>query len=221
MITVHHLEDSRSQRVLWLLEELGQAYEIIRYERDKITSLAPRALYDIHPLGKAPIITDGELTIAETGAIFEYLLDTYDTEGVFHPLSPGPELRAHRYWLHYAEGSAMTNLLLKLVFSRLPERAPFLLRPIVSKVSQSVQGNFIDPRISEHVAWWAKALETTGYFVGNSLTASDMIMSFPIEAAASRFDISAYPVLQTFLTAIHQRPAYTRALARGGAYAYA
>lgn len=221
MITVHHLEDSRSQRILWLLEELELDYEIVRYERDKTTSLAPKALYDIHPLGKSPVITDGDLTVAETGAIIEYILDAYDQEGRLHPLEPGAELRAHRYWLHYAEGSAMTNLLLKLVFSRLPERAPRLVRPLVKRVAESAQDSFIDPRIEEHVVWWVDNLQTTSFFVGDRLTASDIIMSFPLEAAATRFDMRPYPVIQRFLNTIHDRPAYVRALERGGDYAYA
>ena len=131
MIIVHHLEDSRSQRVLWLLEELGVPYEVKRYNRDPVTSLAPPELYAVHPLGKSPVISDGDISVAETGAIFEYLIDTYDQNERLKPAKGTQEGRDYTYWLHYAEGSAMTNLLLKLVFSRLPDRAPALMRPIV------------------------------------------------------------------------------------------
>ena len=147
MIIVHHLEDSRSQRVLWLLEELGTPYEVKRYDRDKQTGLAPPELYEVHPLGKSPVISDGDVIVAETGAIFEYLIDTYDTDGRLRPDKASSAGRDYTYWLHYAEGSAMTNLLLKLVFTRLPERSPMLMRPVVKRVSASVEGSLIDPRI--------------------------------------------------------------------------
>ena len=221
MIIVHHLEDSRSQRVLWLLEELGIAYEVKRYNRDPQTSLAPPELYKIHPLGKSPVITDGDISVAETGAIFEYLLDTHDTNGRLKPQTGTPEGRDYTYWLHYAEGSAMTNLLLKLVFTRLPERAPLLMRPIVKRVSASAETGFIDPRIAEHTKWWNTALAKTGYFVGEALSAADIMMSFPLEAGATRADLSELPHISAFLEKIHARPAYQAALERGGPYAYA
>lgn len=221
MIVVHHLEDSRSQRVLWLLEELGIAYEVKRYNRDPVTSLAPPELYAVHPLGKSPVISDGDITVAETGAIFEYLLDTYDKDGRLKPARGSQAGRDYTYWLHYAEGSAMTNLLLKLVFSRLPERAPLLMRPIVRRVSASAEESFIDPRVAEHANWWNTALERSGYFAGDDLTAADIMMSFPLEAAATRADLSALPNIPAFLKRIHARPAYQTALEKGGPYAYA
>ncbi|MEO0607558.1 MAG: glutathione S-transferase [Pseudomonadota bacterium] len=221
MVIVHHLEDSRSQRVLWLLEELGTPYEVKRYNRDPVTSLAPPELYDVHPLGKSPVISDGEITVAETGAIFEYLVDIYGQSSGLKP-TPGTQAgRDYTYWLHYAEGSAMTNLLLKLVFSRLPERAPMLMRPIVRRVSATAEEGFIDPRVAEHVIWWNTALAQTGYFVGEALTAADIMMSFPLEAAATRADLSAAPNITAFLEDIHARPAYQTALEKGGPYAYA
>ncbi len=221
MIIVHHLEDSRSQRVLWLLEELGIPYEVKRYNRDPETSLAPPVLYKVHPLGKSPVISDDDITVAETGAIFEYLVDTYGKDGRLKPAGGTQAGRDYTYWLHYAEGSAMTNLLLKLVFSRLPERAPMLMRPIVKRVSASVEEGFIDPRIAEHATWWNKSLEGTGYFVGDDLTAADIMMSFPLEAAATRADLSKLPNISAFLERIHTRPAYAAALEKGGPYAYA
>ena len=221
MIIVHHLEDSRSQRVLWLLEELGTPYEVKRYDRDKKTGLAPPELYEVHPLGKSPVISDGDIVVAETGAIFEYLIDTYDTEGRLRPDKTSAAGRDYTYWLHYAEGSAMTNLLLKLVFTRLPERSPLLMRPVVKRVSASVEGSLIDPRIAEHANWWNTALGKTGYFAGDQLSGADIMMSFPLEAAATRADLSALPNIKTFLETIHARPAYQTALEKGGPYAYA
>ena len=221
MTIVHHLEDSRSQRVLWLLEELGVPYEVKRYNRDPVTSLAPPELHAVHPLGKSPVISDGDVSVAETGAIFEYLVETHDKDGRLKPASGTQAARDYTYWLHYAEGSAMTNLLLKLVFSRLPERAPMLMRPIVKRVSASAEEGFIDPRIAEHTKWWNKSLADTGYFVGDSLSAADIMMSFPLEAAATRADLSEFPHITAFLERIHARPAYQAALEKGGPYAYA
>ncbi len=221
MIIVHHLEDSRSQRVLWLLEELSLKYEVKRYDRDPVTGLGPQALYDVHPLGKSPVITDGDINVAETGAIFEYLVDTYGAKSGLKP-TPGTQAgRDYTYWLHYAEGSAMTNLLLKLVFSRLPERAPMLARPLVKGISNTAEKSFIDPRIAEHAAWWNKSLEATGHFVGDTLTAADIMMSFPLEAAATRADMARFGSIKDFVARMHARPAYQAALKRGGPYAYA
>lgn len=221
MLIVHHLENSRSQRVLWLLEELGAPYEVKRYERDPVTGLGPQALYDIHPLGKSPMIEDNGEVIAETGAIFEYILDTYDTRGGWRPVRGTPEARNLSYWLHYAEGSAMLPLLLKLIFSRLPERSPALMRPIVRRVSAKTEDSFIDPRIGEHVSYWEAHLTKSQWFSGAEFGAADIMMSFPLEAAGSRFPTDAFPKIAAFLEAIHARPAYQRALEAGGPYAYA
>lgn len=220
MIIVHHLEDSRSQRVLWLLEELGTPYEVKRYDRDPETGLGPKALYDIHPLGKSPVITDGNITVAETGAIFEYLVDSYGRTSGLKPAQGTQAARDYTYWLHYAEGSAMTNLLLKLVFSKLPERAPMLARPLVKGISGTAQKSFIDPRIQEHAAWWNKSLGETGHFAGDTFTAADIMMSFPLEAGAVRGDFGDLPHVKAFLEKMQARPAYKSALERGGPYAY-
>lgn len=221
MITIHHLEDSRSQRVLWLLEELDAAYEVKRYDRDPQTGLGPKALYDIHALGKSPVIQHDDATVAETGAIFEYVLDTQDEIGKLHAPRGTEHARDLTYWLHYAEGSAMTNLLLKLVFSRLPDNAPMLAKPLVKGISSKAQSSFINPRIAEHVAYWEGALAKTGWFVGDAFSAADIMMSFPLEAAASRADMKDCPNIKAFLKRIHDRPAYKAALDRGGPYAYA
>lgn len=220
MIIVHHLENSRSQRVLWLLEELGLPYEVKRYERDPKTMLAPPELYDIHPLGKSPVIGEDGITIAETGAILEYIRDTHGAGDL--AVEPGSaQARAVSYWLHYAEGSAMNPLLMKLVFTQLPNRAPVLMKPLVKSVASKALTGFVDPRVAEHVGYWEGALAETGWFAGNKMTLADIMMSFPLEAAAARGGAGKLPNIADFLERIHARPAYQRALERGGPYAYA
>ena len=220
MIIVHHLNDSRSQRVLWLLEELGLAYEVKRYQRDAKTSLAPAALKAIHPLGKSPVIEDGDVRVAETGAIIEYLLEAHGA-GRLKPAAGTDAARRYTYWLHYAEGSAMTPLLLKLVFSQLPKRSPLLIRGIVGAVAGKVQQTFIDPQITSHVDYWEAELGRSAWFAGDAFSAADIMMSFPLEAAGSRVPFGPdRPRIAAFLTTIHARPAWQRALERGGPYSY-
>tara|TARA_B100000949_G_scaffold6583_1_gene5381 strand:- start:631 stop:1293 length:663 start_codon:yes stop_codon:yes gene_type:complete len=220
MIKIHHLEDSRSQRILWLLEELGLDYEVIRYERDPETRLAPDALRAVHPLGKSPILEEDDIIVAETGAIIEYVIETHGG-GRLKPAKGTPEARAWTYWMHYAEGSAMPPLLMKLVFQMLPQNANALVRPMVKAIASRTQDSFIDPRVKEHVEFWDSSLAPTGWFAGDAFTAADIIMSFPLEAAADRSIAGQYPNISGFLTRIHERPAYQRALERGGPYAYA
>ena len=220
MIVVHHLNNSRSQRVLWLLEELGVPYEVRRYERDAKTMLAPPELRAIHPLGKSPVITDGDKTIAETGAIIEYVIETYG-QGRLIPAAGTPERLAWTYWLHYAEGSAMTPLLLKLVFTALPARAPGLLKGLVKSIAAKAQSGFVDPQLKMHVDYWDAELSKTAWFAGPHFTAADIMMSFPLEAGAARAGAGSRPKVKAFLDRIHARPAYRHALARGGPYDYA
>jgi glutathione S-transferase len=215
MITVHHLNNSRSQRILWLLEELGLDYDIKYYQRDPETMLAPESLRKIHPLGKSPVITDDTLTLAESGAIIEYLVDRYG-EGRLAPPFEVPERLRYRYWLHYAEGSLMPPLLIKLVFDKMAERSPFLLRPIVRAISQPVRSSFIDPQITTHLDYLESELAHYPWFVGNEFTAADIQMSFPLENAAERTGLDASrPKLMDWLDQIHARPAYQRAVKRG------
>jgi glutathione S-transferase len=220
MITVHHLNNSRSQRVLWLLEELGLSYEVKRYQRDPKTMLAPPELRAVHPLGKSPVITDGAVTLAESGAIVEYLVDRYG-EGRFVPPAGSPERVRYSYWLHYAEGSAMPPLLLKLIFTQIP-RAPMpaLMRPLVRRIAAGVQKSFVDPQLKLHLDYLEEELGKAPWFVGPDFTAADIQMSFPVEAAASRAGVTAAsrPNLWSFLERIHARPAYQRALTKGGPY---
>lgn len=217
MISVHHLNNSRSQRVLWLLEELGCEYQVVRYQRDPHTLLAPPELTRIHPLGKSPVITDGAHTLAESGAIIEYLIDRYGN-GRLRPPPASAERVRYTYWLHYAEGSAMPPLLLKLVFLRLPRPVPVLIRPIVSAVARRAQRSFIDPQLKTHIDYWEGELGKSTWFAGGELTAADVQMSFPLEAAAARAGIALGPRVMQFLERIHARPAYQRALERGGAF---
>src|ERR1700686_4441570 len=219
MITVHHLNNSRSQRVLWLLEELGVAYEVKRYERDAKTMLAPPALLEVHPLGKSPVIVDGTVTVAESGAVIEYLVDRYGGGRLAPPIGT-PERLRYTYWLHYAEGSAMPPLLMKLVFDRI-EKAPmpFFAGPIARAIASRAKNSFISPQIAQHLSYLETELGKHRWFAGNEFTASDIQMSFPLEAAAARAGLDASrPRLMSFLERIHARPAYQRALQRGGDY---
>ncbi|MBL0141129.1 MAG: glutathione S-transferase [Betaproteobacteria bacterium] len=222
MITVHHLNNSRSQRVLWLLEELGLDYEIVRYERDPKTMLAPESLRQVHPLGKSPVITDGALTIAESGAIVEYLVDRYGG-GKLAPAQGSPERLRYTYWLHYAEGSAMPPLLMKLVFDRIESGPmPFLVRPVARAIAGRVKSTFVMPQITRHLDYLEAELARNKWFAGGKFSAADIQMSFPLEAAAARAGLDSHrPNLMAFLERVHGRPAYRRALERGGEYALA
>ncbi|MFM0179545.1 glutathione S-transferase family protein [Paraburkholderia aspalathi] len=219
MLTVHHLNNSRSQRVLWLLEELGVPYEIKRYERDPNTMLAPPELRAVHPLGKSPVITDDGQTLAESGAIIEYLIDKYG-QGRFAPAVGTPERLRYTYWMHYAEGSAMPPLLLKLIALRIASAPmPFFAKPIARKIAWTLQSSFIDPQLKLHLGFINKELSATGWFVGSDFTAADVQMSFPLEAATARGGMEGQiPAVVDFLKRIHARPAYQRALERGGKY---
>ena len=220
MIRIHHLEHSRSQRILWLMEELGLDYEVVHYKRDPQTMLAPDELRAIHPLGKSPILEDGEIIVAETGAIIDYVIETHGG-GRLKPQGGTPEARAWTYWMHYAEGSAMPPLLMKLVFQRLPENANALLRPLVKAVAGRAEQGFVDPRLKEQIEFWESSLAPTGWFAGKAFSAADIVMSFPLEAAVSRAGAGDYANISGFLTRIHARPAYQTALKKGGPYAYA
>jgi glutathione S-transferase len=217
MLTVHHLNNSRSQRVLWLLEELGTPYEIIRYNRQR-NMLAPPELRAIHPLGKSPVITDNGNTIAESGAIVEYLVKTYGN-GRLIPADNTPERLRFAYWLHYAEGSAMPPLLLKLIFMMLPKRAPLLMRPVVNAIAAKALNTLVDPQLKQHMAFWEGELAKSEWFAGNEFTAADIQMSFPLEAASARAGLEqGHPKAMAWLAKIHARSAYQRALEKGGPY---
>lgn len=219
MLIVHHLENSRSQRVLWLLEELGLEYEVKRYQRDPETMLAPPELKKVHPLGKSPVIEDEGNIVAESGAIIEYLLDRYG-QGRLRPQAGTPERLRFTYWLHYAEGSAMPPLLLSLVFLKMPKAPmPFFLRPVVKGVADKVMKGFVNPQLRLHLDYMEAELGKSTWFAGDEFTAVDIQMSFPVEAAATRSDLVAQrPNLKAYLERIHARPAYQRALEKGGPF---
>ncbi|MEH2511410.1 glutathione S-transferase [Nitrobacteraceae bacterium AZCC 1564] len=217
MLTVHHLNNSRSQRVLWLLEELGVPYDIVRYQRTP-SMLAPKELQAVHPLGKSPVITDNGNTIAESGSIIEYLVGTYG-EGRLAPAPKTPERLRYIYWLHYAEGSAMPLLVQKLLFSLAPKRAPLLMRPLLTPVFNRLLATLVTPQLKQHMAFWEGELSKSEWFAGDQFSAADIQMSFPLEAAAARAGLDTnYPRAMAWLERIHARPAYQRALEKGGSY---
>jgi len=219
MIVVHHLNNSRSQRILWLLEELGLPYEVKRYERDAKTMLAPPALRAVHPLGKSPVISDGDLVIAESGAIVEYLAGKYGDGRLLAP--PGsPERLRCTYWLHFAEGSAMPPLLLKLIFDRIESGPmPFFVRPIARTIAQRAKQMMVLPNLQRQLDYMEGELGKHEWFAGSAFSAADIQMSFPLEAASVRGGLDAgRPKLWGFLQRIHARPAYQRALEKGGKY---
>ena len=222
MLVVHHLKNSRSQRVLWLLEELGLPYEIVHYKRDATTMMAPPELLAVHPLGKSPVITDGDTTVAETGAIVEYILAQYG-DGRLLPALGTPEALRYRYWLHFAEGSAMPPLLLTLIFDRIANAPmPFFIKPVARGISNKVMNLMVRPNLKRQLDYMESELGRSAWFAGDALTGADIMMSFPLEAAAQRAGLDASrPKLMAFLKRIHARPAYKLALKRGGPYAFA
>ncbi|MDX1376471.1 MAG: glutathione S-transferase [Burkholderiales bacterium] len=219
MITVHHLNNSRSQRVLWMLEELGLEYQVKRYQRDPKTLLAPPELREVHPLGKSPVITDGGLTLAESGAILEYLAERYG-EGRLLPAAGTPERLRYVYWMHYAEGSAMPPLLLDLVFTRIGKApTPLVVRPVARAIARRVKDAYIAPQIERQLDYMEAELRKHLWFAGEGFTAADIQMSFPVKAAAARGALEeGRPKLIDFLERIHARAAYRRAVERGGPY---
>ncbi len=223
MITVHHLETSRSQRILWLLEELGLPYELKVYQRDPRTRLAPPELKKIHPLGKSPVISDGEEVIAESGAIIEYLAERYGAQarGELAQLLPQPGTPAYRpcrFWMHYAEGSLMNWLVMKLVFMSIPRQPmPFFVKPIARQLCTKVIERLIEPNVVGALAFMEDHLARHTWFAGDALSMADFQMSFAVEAALSRgSDTTPYPHVRAWCARVNARPAYQRALQRGG-----
>jgi glutathione S-transferase len=211
MLTLHHLNDSRSQRILWLLEELGTPYEMKRYQRDAKTRLAPPELTEVHPLGKSPVVTDGEIRIAESGAIVDYIIRRYGQGNGKPAMMPAPggfEYEVYNEWLHYSEGSAMLPLMLNLYVSFLKEAgAPLHPR--------------IESEIANHLGYVDGALKGKEFFVGNSLSGADIQMSFVGEMAQVYNKLGPFPNLSAWLSRMHARPAFQRSVEKGGAYRYA
>jgi glutathione S-transferase len=219
MIVVHHLNNSRSQRVLWLLEELGLDYEVVKYRRDPATKLAPPELVHLHPLGKLPVIRDDGLTLAESGAIIEYLLARYG-QGRLAPAPGSPDWVRYVYWMHYAEGSAMPLLLLRVVFDQIEAaRVPFFLRPFTRGIAGHVKRTLVQPQLDRHFDFLEEELGASTWFAGEQITAADLQMSFPLQAAAARAGLDATrPRLAAVLERIQARPAWLRSVERGGPY---
>lgn len=223
MLTLHHLETSRSHRILWLLQELGVPYELRRYQRDPLTRLAPPELKHIHPLGKSPVLTDGELVVAESGAILEYLAECYGAQAPaelahLEPARGTPAHRQCRFWMHYAEGSLMNWLVMQLVFDSIPRQPmPFFVRPVARALCAGVQQKLIQPNVQAALAFMENHFAQHRWFAGEHLSLADFQMSFAVEAAlARRAAASAWPHLHAYLQRIQARPAYQQALAKGG-----
>ncbi|MFT5354724.1 MAG: glutathione S-transferase [Polyangiales bacterium] len=219
-VVIHHLNNSRSQRILWLLEELEVPYELKRYERDAKTMRAPDSLTKIHPLGKSPVLEHGGRTFAETGAIVEYILDEL-ADGALRPEAGTEAFYRYRFFLHYAEGSLMTPLLVKLIMGQLRDApVPFFLKPIMKGVASKVDSTFTDPELKKNMTFLNEELKGREWFAGE-LSGADIMLSFPLEAAGGRVDLSRYPNIQAFVKRVQARPAYARGLERGGPYDYA
>lgn len=217
MIIVHHLENSRSQRILWLLEELNLSYELKTYKRNKETLLAPAELKAVHPLGKSPVITDDSRVVAESAVIIDYLVSKYG-KGNLKPESE-EELLRYNYWLHYAEGSAMTPFLMQLVFHKVETAPmPFFVKPIAKKIAETVRKSWINQQIKLHLDYMENEVAKSGWFAGNNFSAADIMLSYPIEAASERGGLNNYPNLKNFLKKIKDRPAYKKAIERGGPF---
>lgn len=222
MIVVHHLNNSRSQRVLWALEELGVPYEIKHYKRDLKTNLAPASLKKVHPLGKSPVITDGDITIAESGAIVEYLAQTYGQNN-FLPEAKTEAHRQYLYWLHFAEGTLMQQLLLKLILEKTVQRSlPILVKPIAKGIMKKVMAGYVGPNITANLTLIENHLKNNEWFAGDELSGADIQMSFPLEAWAARKTADQnYPTIIAFVKRFQAREAYQKALKTGGTYDFA
>jgi glutathione S-transferase len=220
MLTIHHLENSRSQRILWLLEELGVDYELKRYERDKASGLAPPELLAIHPLGKSPVITDGELTIAESGAIVAYLVSKYDS-GRLLPPDGTKERLAYTYWLHYAEGTFAPLMIISLIMGRIETAPmPFFAKPIAKGIVEKVRAGYLGQNIKRNLEFMEATLTDSPWFCGDTMTAADIQMSFALEAAEVRTNLATdYPKLAALLERMRGLPAFQAALEKGGPYA--
>jgi glutathione S-transferase len=225
MIVLHHLNNSRSQRILWLLEELNLDYEVKLYQRDSVTNLAPNTLTLIHPLGKSPIITDGDVTVAESGAIIEYLIGTYhkeEVEGKLVDPQRGNEVhRQYTYWLHFSEGTLMPPLVAKLVLDKVKTNVkPFFIKIIASKIVDKLMASYYGPIIAKNMDFIESHLAHNIWFAGDELSGADIQMSFPLEAAVFRGNGEHFPNITKFVEKVHARPAYQVALEKGGKYDY-
>ena len=214
MLTVHHLEESRSIRILWLLEELGVEYDVVFYRRDPKTRLAPETLTKIHPLGKAPVVTDGDLVVAESGAIIEYIVETCGNGGMALT-SADAGYRDYRYWMHFAEGSLMPFLVMSLILTKIETaKVPFFVKPVAKGIADKVRSSYVGPGVKSSLSFVEKSLKGRTWLCGETLTAADVQMSFPLIESGSRSSVEQYPEIQRFIRQVHDRPAYQRAIDR-------
>ncbi|WP_026376587.1 glutathione S-transferase family protein [Aestuariibacter salexigens] len=220
MLVVHHLNNSRSQRILWMLEELGAEYRIETYQRDSKTNLAPEALKKVHPLGKSPVLTDGELAIAESGAIIDYLARRFD-EPTLIPAPDTPEFLKYTYWLHFAEGTLMPPMVAKIVFDNVRKKTKFPIKILAGKIADTIMASYYGPIIKSSLKYVDEHLADNTWFAGDELTGADVQMSFPLEAAVAGGVAKGYVNIQRFVKQVHSREAYKRALQKGGEYNYA
>lgn len=221
MIIVHHLENSRSQRVLWLLEALELEYKVKIYQRDKKTNLAPKELLDIHPLGKSPVIEDEGTILAESGAIFEYILQKYDIDFQLHPKISDIKNKDYLFWLHFAEGSLMWPLIIRLLHKKVMEKTPFFITPIAKAIFLGIEKAYLKNTIDTAFAYIEQNLKENTYLIGEKISAVDILMSFPLEASsAGRADMTKYPSIQGYVKRIKENQDYIKAKQAGGKYDY-
>ena len=216
MLTVHHLEYSQSFRVLWLLEELGVDYELKSYERDSVTRLAPADYKALSPLGTAPVITDGEIVLAESGAILEYILDQHPNSSL-RPNADHPDRARHLFWFHAAQGSMMPVMLVDMLLTMITKRAPFFISALLKPIFNLARANFSKPRFKAILEQAEKDLGTKPWFGGDELTIADIVLSYPMESAAQKGVFAdAYPNCQAWVERMHARPAYQQAVEKDG-----
>lgn len=221
MLVLHHLNNSRSQRLLWLLEEIGVEYELRKYTRDSDTMRAPASLRAVHPLGKSPLLSDGDEVIAESAAIIEYLIDGYAPQ--LRPTQQAPNYRDYVYWMHFAEGSLMPPLLIKLMGDRISQaKVPFFVKPVVKGIAKQLDDSYSGPENTLNLGYIDEHLGQNEWFCGDEISGADFQMSFPLEAASGRIEgFGEYKNIRAYLDRIHSRPAYQRALEKGDAYDFA
>ena len=222
MITLHHLNNSRSQRVVWLLEELGVDYTIKNYQRDAVTILAPDDLKAVHPLGKSPVIDDDKtgITLAESGAIIEYLVQTYGQQ--LMPEAGSKAYWDYLYWLHFSEGSLMPPMVMNLVFTKMKQAPmPFFIKPVAKMLANKVLQSFVSPNIKRSFDYIEQHLQNNEWFCGDQLTGADFQMSFPLEASAARGLLDNYPATKAYVAKYQAREAYQAGLVKSGEYDYA
>ena len=221
MIKLHHLNNSRSQRILWMLEEIGVEYEVVHHQRDAQTNLAPESLKAVHPLGKSPVLVDNDVVIPESGAIIEYLARTYAPEAMLPSDNP-TDLSQYVYWMHFSEGSLMPPMVMRLVMEKIKTSPkPFFARGIANNIANKVLASFVTPNIDRNLGYIDQYLAGKEWFAGDHVTGADVQMSFPLEAVVATGGAKSYPNITAFVKRVHERPAYQRALEKGGDYAYA